>query len=147
MWPHDTALVAWGMARWGLGRAGQDLAEALVRASSYFEGTLPELVAGFDVGDELGGGSPVRFPTACSPQAWAAASPLLLLRSVLGLEVDVPGRRVWLDPHVPEDWLPLTVHGIRLGPLRLVVKVAHDRAGVEGLPEGFEVKRGSFFEA
>ncbi|MFN8157052.1 MAG: glycogen debranching N-terminal domain-containing protein [Candidatus Nanopelagicales bacterium] len=147
VWPHDTALVAWGLARWGLGRAGQDLAEALVRASSYFEGTLPELVAGFDVGDELGGGSPVRFPTACSPQAWAAASPLLLLRSVLGLEVDVPGRRVWLDPHVPEDWLPLTVHGIRLGPLRLVVKVAHDRSQVEGLPEGFELVRGSFFDS
>ncbi len=147
VWPHDTALVAWGLSRWGLGRAGQDLAEALVRASSYFDGALPELIAGFDVADELGGGSPVRFPTACSPQAWAAASPLLLLRSVLGLEVDVPGRRVWLDPHVPEDWMPLTVHGIRAGPLRLVVKVGHDRSDVEGLPSGFEVVRGSVFES
>ena len=146
VWPHDTALVAWGMSRWGLGRAGQELAEALVRTASHFDGTLPELVAGFDVGDELGGGSPVHFPTACSPQAWAAASPLLVLRSVLGLEVDVPGRRVWLDPHVPEEWLPLTVHGLRLGDLRLVVKVGHDRSQVEGLPDGFELVRGSVFE-
>ncbi|HET7900562.1 MAG TPA: glycogen debranching N-terminal domain-containing protein [Candidatus Nanopelagicales bacterium] len=147
VWPHDTALVAWGMSRWGLGRAGRELGQALIRASSFFEGTLPELVAGFDVGDELGGGSPVRFPTACSPQAWAAASPLLVLRSVLGLEVDIPGKRVWLDPHVPEDWLPLTVHGIRLGPLRIVVKVTHDRAHVEGVPDGFEIVRGSFFDS
>jgi glycogen debranching enzyme len=145
VWPHDTALVAWGLSRWGLGRAGRELATALVRSSAAFEGSLPELIAGFDVSDDMGGDAPVRFPTACSPQAWAAASPLLLLRALLGFETDVPHRRVHVDPHVPDEWLPLTLHGIVIGSHRVVVRVGHEHVRVDGLPPGFEVVHGSLW--
>jgi glycogen debranching enzyme len=146
VWPHDTALVAWGLARYGLGRLGRELCGGLVRASAHFGGALPELIAGFEASDPVGGGTPVRFPTACSPQAWAAASPLLLLRAVLGLEADVPRRRLRVTAQVPDEWLPLTVHGLSDGPLhRLVVRAGHDGVRLDGLPDGFEVVRGPLY--
>ena len=120
---------------------------ALVRASSHFDGSLPELLAGFDASDEIGGGAPVRFPTACSPQAWAAGAPLLLVRSLLGLEVDVPARCVHVDPHLPEEWLPLTLHGFRVGTTPVVVRVSHDHVRVDGLPPEFELVRGPLWKA
>ena len=146
IWPHDTALVAWGMARWGLGRAAAELAGGLLRTAAHFGGALPELVSGLDVGDAMSGGAPVRFPTACSPQAWAAASPLLLLRAGLGLELDRPGRVLHLNPAVPDSWLPLTLHQIRSGGERLLVRAkSSGEAQVVGLPEDFEVLRRPLF--
>jgi len=146
VWPHDTALIAWGLSRWGLGRAAGEICSGLLRAATYFGGTLPELMAGLDASDPIAGQSPVRFPTACSPQAWAAASPLLMLRTVLGLEVDRPEQHVHLNPHVPDAWLPLTLHQIRTGGERLLVRVAPSgQAEVVGLPDGVEVVRGPYF--
>ena len=142
VWPHDTALVAWGLSRHGLGRGAQELVMSLVRASSYSDGALPELLAGFDISDEVGGGAPVPFPTACSPQAWAAASPLLLLRTVLGLEVDVPAKRVHLDAHVPEEWLPMTLHNFRLFGAPVVLRASHAQVRLDGLPTDVELVRG-----
>jgi glycogen debranching enzyme len=147
VWPHDTALVAWGLSRYGLGRAAQEFVTSLVRASSYFDGALPELMAGFDVSDEVGGGAPVRFPTACSPQAWAAASPLLVLRTMLGLEVDVPGGTVHVDPHVPEEWLPLTLHSFRIAGAPVVLRASHAHVRLDGLPAGMELVRGPLWGA
>ena len=146
VWPHDTALIAWGMSRWGLGRAAAEISESLVRTSAYFGGSLPELVTGLDVSDPLAGSSPVRFPTACSPQAWAAASPLLLLRSVLGLEVDHPQGAVHLNPHVPDAWLPLTLHQIRSGGERILVRAdSSGHAELVGLSGDLTVQRRPFF--
>jgi glycogen debranching enzyme len=146
IWPHDTALVAWGLSRWGLGGPAAEIASSLLRTASYFGGALPELVSGLDVGDPVAGGGPVRFPTACSPQAWAAASPLLLLRSVLGLEIDRSRRVLHLNPSVPESWLPLTLHQIRSGGERLLVRTkSSGEAQVVGLPEDFVLVRGPLF--
>jgi glycogen debranching enzyme len=146
VWPHDTALVAWGLARYGMGRPARELGAGLVRASAHFDGSLPELMAGFEVSDAIGGGSPVRFPTACSPQAWAAASSLLVLRAALGLEVDVPRGRLLVSPSLPDDWVPLTLHGISDGPLqRTLLRVGHDGPVLDGVPEGFSADRGSLF--
>lgn len=146
VWPHDTALIAWGLSRWGFGRAAEEISASLLRTASYFGGTLPELVAGLDASDPMAGVSPVRFPTACSPQAWAAASPLLVLRTVLGLEVDRPNGVVHLHPHVPDAWLPLTLHQIRSGGERFLVRaVSSGQAQVIGLPSGFTVERGPVF--
>jgi glycogen debranching enzyme len=146
VWPHDTALIGWGLARWGFGRAAAETSLALVRAAAYFGGTLPELMAGLDASDPIAAGSPVRFPTACSPQAWAAAAPLLTLRSILGLEVDRPNRTVHLNPHVPDAWLPLTLHEIRSGGERLLVRTsASGKAEIVGLPPDTRVERGPLF--
>lgn len=146
IWPHDTALVAWGLARWGLGRPAAEIATSLLRTASHFGGALPELVSGLDVGDPVAGGGPVRFPTACSPQAWAAASPLLLLRAVLGLELDRPGRTLHVHPSVPESWLPLTLHQIRSGGERLLLRATSpEQAQLVGLSEDVEVVHGPLF--
>jgi glycogen debranching enzyme len=103
-------------------------------------------VSGLDAGDPVSGGAPVRFPTACSPQAWAAASPLLLLRAVLGIELDRPGRTLHLHGSVPESWLPVTLHQVRSGGERLLVRAkSSGEAQVVGLPENFTVLRRPLF--
>ncbi len=145
VWPHDSALVAWGLARWGVRNAAADIARAVVRTSTHFGGALPELVAGVEVGDVIAGAAPLPFPTACSPQAWSAAAPVLLLRAVLGLEIDLPRAEVHLNPCVPEDWMPLTLHRIPIGPLRLTVRATADGTTVTGLPDEVRIVRGPLF--
>ena len=146
VWPHDTALIGWGLSRWGFGRAAAETSLGLVRAAASFGGTLPELMAGLDASDPIAAGAPVRFPTACSPQAWAAAAPLLALRTVLGLEVDRPNGTVHLNPQVPDAWLPLTLHQIRSGGERLLVRAGSaGHAEVVGLPADARAEHGPVF--
>ena len=97
VWPHDTALVAAGMRRYGFdGEAGR-LAEALFDAAAAFTHQLPEVFAGFP---RDGASVPVEYPDALKPQSWAAASPLLALRTLLGL--DVVDGELRSSPHVQE---------------------------------------------
>jgi glycogen debranching enzyme len=145
VWPHDTALIAWGLARWGVRNAAADVARSLIRTSTYFGGALPELVAGVEVGDVIGGSEPLPFPTACQPQAWAAAAPVLVLRSVLGLEVDLPRRTVHLNACVPDEWMPLTLHQVAVGPLRLTVRATDEGTTVAGLPDDVTVVHRPWF--
>jgi glycogen debranching enzyme len=109
IWPHDTALVALGLARYGLKRDVVRLAEGLFAAAQQFElRRLPELFCGFG---RHQGESPTRYPTACSPQAWAAASSLLVVQALLGLDIDGPNRRVTLrQPRLPAplEWMRFT---------------------------------------
>ena len=106
VWPHDTALAISGLARYGFHREAADLATALVDASAAFDHRLPELFSGYDRSEF---GFPVPYPAACTPQAWAAAAPLELLRALLGLE---PGEPPTCDPHLPERFLPLRIAGL-----------------------------------
>ena len=95
VWPHDNALIAAGFARYGLRREATRLFEALFSASRYIDlRRLPELFCGFPRQRSSG---PTFYPVACSPQAWAAATPLSLLQSCLGLSFDCPRSRVRLD--------------------------------------------------
>jgi glycogen debranching enzyme len=78
IWPHDNALIASGFARYGFKREAAQILEALVDASTHFDGArLPELFGG--VARRAGEG-PTLYPGACSPQAWAAGAPLMLMR-------------------------------------------------------------------
>jgi glycogen debranching enzyme len=107
VWPHDTALIAAGLARYGRRAEAGRLAMAILEAARHFDYRLPEVFVGYDrAATEV----PVAYPSACSPQAWAAATPLLLLRVLLGLE---PARdRLHVDPRVPERIGTLALHGI-----------------------------------
>ncbi|GAA1032582.1 glycogen debranching N-terminal domain-containing protein [Virgisporangium ochraceum] len=100
VWPHDTALVVAGLTRYGRRAEAARVATALLEAAPFFDFRLPEVFVGTDRG-----GAPVAYPTACSPQAWAAGTPLLLLRALLGLEPD--GDRLTVDPYVPSGRLGL----------------------------------------
>jgi glycogen debranching enzyme len=83
VWPHDTAIVAEGLRRYGFRTEAAELAWALFEAAGAFDYRLPEVFAGFprDVT-----GMPVEYPTASRPQAWSAAAPLMLLRTILGMD-------------------------------------------------------------
>jgi hypothetical protein len=85
---------------------------------------------------------PVAYPTSCSPQAWAAASPLQCLRTLLRFDPWVPYGKTWLAPMVPPEIGALRVEGIPLAGARVDVEVAADGAvTVDGLPEGIELVR------
>ena len=83
VWPHDNSLIAAGLARYGHHEAAHTIAMAMLSAAPYFEHRLPEVFAGFP---RTVTSIPVAFPTASRPQAWAAATPLLLLTTLLRLD-------------------------------------------------------------
>jgi glycogen debranching enzyme len=86
IWPHDNALIAMGLARYGHKRAIDTLFDGLFRAATYMDQRrLPELFCGFQL---QRGHGPTLYPVACSPQAWASATPFTLLEASLGLEFD-----------------------------------------------------------
>ena len=88
IWPHDNSLIAFGMARYGWTRDAFQVLRALYEASLHFRYfQLPELFCGLGLSEA---DFPVRYPVACSPQAWASAAPFLLLRAALGIFPDAP---------------------------------------------------------
>ncbi|WP_346537954.1 glycogen debranching N-terminal domain-containing protein [Micromonospora sp. DPT] len=97
VWPFDNAFIAWGLARYGFREEAGRICNSMLSASRYFHGRLPEAFAGYD---RRLTEYPVQYPTACSPQAWSAGTPLLLLRVMLGLEPQ--GEHLIIDPAVPE---------------------------------------------
>jgi glycogen debranching enzyme len=131
VWPHDTAIVAAGLARYGLMDESMRLVGGLLDAAANLGGRLPELFSGIDRA-ELG--FPVGYPTSCSPQAWSAASPLLCLRTMLRLDPWVPYAKTWLAPCLPEGIHHLKVERIPLAGARVTVEVDDDHVEVTGLP-------------
>ncbi len=141
VWPHDTAIVAAGLARYGYDGAAQKLIFGLLDAAQAQGGRLPELFSGLDRG-ELN--VPVGYPTSCSPQAWAAASPLLCLRTLLRLDPWIPYGKTWLSPNLPDGIGYLKVAGIPLAGSRVTVEVGSEVPGgvvVTGLPKEIELIR------
>ncbi|MBI4493499.1 MAG: amylo-alpha-1,6-glucosidase [Chloroflexi bacterium] len=130
VWPHDTALAAAGLWRYGLREAASTLIRSILEAACAFEEErLPELFCGLDRSHGL----PVPYEAANSPQAWAAAVPLLVAQLLLGLVPDAPRARCFLAPWLPE-WLPrLELQGISIGQGRL--DVALRRQGPETVIE------------
>jgi glycogen debranching enzyme len=98
VWPHDSAICAEGMRRYGLRAQANRVCAAIIDAAVAFEYRLPELFAGFER-DETN--IPVPYPDALAPQSWAAAAPLLALRTLLGL--DVVDGRLASAPRVPKE--------------------------------------------
>jgi len=141
VWPHDTAIVAAGLARYGYDGAAQQLIFGLLDAASAQGGRLPELFSGLDRGELT---VPVGYPTSCSPQAWSAASPLLCLRTLLRLDPWIPYGKTWLCPNLPEGIGYLKVEGIPLAGSRVTIEVGDEVPGgvaVSGLPPEIEIIR------
>lgn len=110
VWPHDTSLTAWGLARTGFVNESRTVAEGLLAASGFFEHSLPEVFAGFSRAETA---FPVAYPTSARPQAWAAGAPVLCLRLLLGLETDSQSGALVAGSTAP-DWLDGTVlDGVR----------------------------------
>jgi glycogen debranching enzyme len=138
VWPHDNALVAAGLMRYGHVDDAQRVAEGILAAAQCFGGRLPELFSGLDRNEFP---RPVDYPTSCSPQAWASATPVQLVRTLLRFDPCVPEGKVHLDPALPESIPELHLEGVPLGDARLSVSVSATEAQVDGLPEGIELVR------
>jgi glycogen debranching enzyme len=108
VWPHDTALVAEGLRRYGFRDEATRLACSVLDAAEAFMHQLPEVFAGFA---RDGAEAPIRYPNALTPQAWAAGAPLLGLRTLLGLDPD--GGELRCEPHLPERYEGLRLEGVR----------------------------------
>lgn len=126
VWPHDSALGVAGLRRYGFVDAACRVAEGLLDAAQAWGGRLPELFCGLDR-DEVE--TPVPFPTSCSPQAWAAATPFLLLRTLLGLEPDGAGG-LRVDPVGPAARDDLSLTGVPAFGTRFDVRIDDGRARV-----------------
>jgi glycogen debranching enzyme len=136
VWPHDNAIVAAGLMRYGYVKEAQRVIMAVIDAAMAQGGRLPELYSGLD---RMELPLVVSYPTSCSPQAWAAASPLLMLRTLLRLDPWVPRGKVWLHPALPEQIGRLHVGRIPLAGARVSVTVEGDSVSVEGLPADLEL--------
>jgi glycogen debranching enzyme len=113
VWPHDNALIAAGLARYGDTRAAAAILGGLFDAFRTLEDArLPELLCGFD---RHPGEPPTLYPTACSPQAWASGAVFLLLQAVLGLAIDAESRCVrFTHPTLPAAFDQISIHGLEL---------------------------------
>jgi glycogen debranching enzyme len=129
IWPHDNAIVALGMARYGHPEAAAQLLAGLFEASRYFDlARVPELFCGFT---RQPGAGATRYPVACSPQAWAAGSVFMLLQAALGLEIDAPGHQVrFRHSHLPELLETVYVRGLRVGNASLDLAIERQPVGV-----------------
>ncbi|WP_405984516.1 glycogen debranching N-terminal domain-containing protein [Streptomyces sp. NBC_00872] len=138
IWPHDTAIAVHGLVRAGFPDEAASLAAGLLTASAGFDARLPELFAGHGVATDAW---PSPYPASCRPQAWAAASSVLVLQSVLGLSADVPGGTLTVAPGFAEAYRPLTVTGLDVAGGRLDISVDADGTAHIEAPAGLEVKR------
>jgi glycogen debranching enzyme len=126
-----------GLVRYGFVHEAQRVAEAVLEAAQHFGGRLPELFCGFDREDFP---EPVPYPTSCSPQAWAAATPVHLIRTLLRFDPQLPRNELWVDPVLPPAFIPLRVEGVALGDARIDLVISKDGAAVEGAPAGVDVR-------
>jgi glycogen debranching enzyme len=127
VWPHDNAIIAAGLARYGHLDEAYRIIDAQLAVANHAGGQLPELFAGFDRTEIP---VPAAYPASCAPQAWAAAAPLLWLRTVLGLDPWATHGMVWLDPALPSNFKRLEVGGIRIGDATVSVRVDGDTVEV-----------------
>jgi glycogen debranching enzyme len=96
VWPFDNSFIAWGLRRYGFKEEAARIAAGILEAADFFDGRLPEAFGGYE---RTLTRYPVQYPTACSPQAWSTGAPLLLLRTMLGLEP--VGELLVVDPALP----------------------------------------------
>ncbi len=112
VWPHDTALAAWGLARNGFTDLSHTFGHSLIEAAATLDYSLPEVFAGYARSETA---FPVAYPTAARPQAWAAGAPVLCLTLLLGLQPDpLTGVLASSTPADAPDWLEGTrLEGVR----------------------------------
>jgi glycogen debranching enzyme len=136
VWPHDNAIAAAGLLRYGHGAAAHRIILCALDIARRWHGRLPELLCGTDRADIP---IPIPYPTSCWPQAWAAASPMLFVRCLLGFDPDLPKERCRVRPQLHADIGELHVYGLRLWDCAVDVHATADGLEVDGLPVGVEL--------
>jgi len=132
IWPHDNALIALGLARYGRKRAVEQVFQGLFDAATYMDlRRLPELYCGFA---RRRGRGPTLYPVACAPQAWASATPFALIEASLGLEFDPDAREIRLrNPRLPWFLGELALRNLQLADasVDLMVRRQGDEVSIE----------------
>ncbi|PSR29332.1 MAG: hypothetical protein C7B43_08275 [Sulfobacillus benefaciens] len=139
VWPHDTALIAKGLAQSGMWNEARVLARSLLAAASHFPYyRLPELFSG-----EHSTSVPYPYKGACSPQAWAAGAPLLLLQIILGMDIDATRHLITLRPEPEGSLGSFSIHNIPLTGEEFVSVEANSKGVViDHVPDHWTVKKG-----
>lgn len=138
VWPHDNAIIAAGLMRYGFVEEAQRIATALLEAADYSDGRLPELFCGFSREQVT---EPVPYPTACSPQAWAATTPIMLITSLMRYDAHVSRGGFWMDPALPASYGDLHITNAPLAGGRITIDISPSGPSVQGLPEGITFHR------
>jgi glycogen debranching enzyme len=114
VWPHDNALIAWGLSRYGLQEEALKILIGMFGASQLLDQhRLPELFCGFD---RRPGEGPTLYPAACAPQAWAAAAVFLLVQSCLSLSIHATAKQIQVTcPVLPPFLQELQIHHLQVG--------------------------------
>ena len=125
VWPHDNAILAAGLKRYGHHDAAVRIATCLFEvAAAAQDSRLPELYCGFDRSERS---AAVAYPVACIPQAWAAASPYLLLQALLGISAHAPARALTIERPLLPDWLgQIRLQGLRVGDANVTLDFRRD---------------------
>jgi glycogen debranching enzyme len=123
IWPHDNALIALGLARYGLKRSVAQIAKGLFEAATYMDARrLPELFCGFQRERRRG---PTLYPVACAPQAWASAATFSLIEAMLGLEFRPATHEVFLrNPRLPQFLDEVTLRNLAVGGSSIDLRVS-----------------------
>jgi glycogen debranching enzyme len=129
VWPHDNALIARGMADYGLTKQVIQVFAGLFDASMFVElQRMPELLCGFTRRPDAG---PTLYPVACAPQAWAAGGVFLMLQACLGLTIDAPRRQIQFRRPALPKWLPrVTIDNLRVGDATVDLRLERHRRDV-----------------
>ncbi|HEY4633016.1 MAG TPA: glycogen debranching N-terminal domain-containing protein, partial [Candidatus Limnocylindrales bacterium] len=136
VWPHDNALIAAGLVRYGYVDHAHRIMRALLDVADVNGGRLPELFSGIDRREV---GVPSAYPTSCEPQAWAAATPLMFLRLLLRIDPWLPQGQIFLAPSLPAWLRRLRVDGIPMGGDRLGVRVEDGTATILGVSDQLHI--------
>lgn len=114
VWPHDNALIAEGLSRYGLKESSQLILNSLIDAALHMDfQRLPELFCGFERRPHVG---PTHYPVACSPQAWAAGATFMLLKAALGLAIDAENNLLQFHyPRLPSNFRDVRIANLRVG--------------------------------
>ena len=118
VWPHDGALIAHGLRRYGFDDQAINVIDQLAAAGAFFPlSRYPELWCGFSSEDVP---VPVQYPVACRPQAWSSGAPLLMLRTYGGITAKAPeGRLEIIRPRLPPWLTEIEIRDMKIGGTRL----------------------------
>ena len=146
IWPHDNAIVASGIARYGFKELAGKILLGLLDVSSQVDlHRLPELFCGLN---RRSGEGPTLYPVACSPQAWAAAAVFLVLQACLGISVEESNRRIVFErPFLPDGLPQVCIKNLRCGtsPVDLLLERQNNEVRIEATqnPDAIEIIRAS----
>jgi len=130
VWPHDNALIALGLGRYGFKRAAAAIFGGMFDAAGHMElMRLPELFCGFP---RRRGTAPTLYPVACQPQAWASAAPFALLEACLGIACDHERREIrFHNPFLPRFLEEIRIRNLDLDGASADLRLRRSGEGTE----------------